>query len=141
MTRDYFGDAFGTFQPNTDKNAAIKFSLDNVLSGGRWRDLASLLTPGSAIGGVEGVPGWLLERRDEGEPDSGYPGWPPFARFRAYVDPEEYTLAFPEAFYDVDTFLGYVRKALRAFATHNPDQKHHAEGILDLLSPGTTAAA
>lgn len=131
---DYFSSAFGGFRPNIDLDAAVKFSLNAILMDARLIDLASLLTDGHEIGGVEGVPGWIIERRDSGAAGEmpGYSSWPVWASFRAYVDPHEFELAHPEYFMDKTGFHKYALAALEAFLRVNPEQNAAASAALAL---------
>ncbi len=135
---DYFEDAFGGFEPQTDKDAAIKFCLNAILMDGRFEDLVRLSTDGEAVGGVEGCPGWLLERED------GADAGPPVAssngrwdsRFGADVDPEAYALAHPEGVMERKAFLRYAKAALRAFVNRNPSRADAASALASLVSMG-----
>lgn len=117
---DYFGDAFGGFDPQSDVDAALKFSLNAILLDNRLLDLLKLVKGGDRFGGVEGVPGWIIERREDGEL-VGYEDWPESARFRAYVDPDEYVLAYPEFYTDKPTFMRYVRAIVDAYKRRHPE--------------------
>ncbi len=130
----YIKEAFGGLNPQTDRDAAVKFSLDSVLLDARLEELRDLLTEGSDLGGVEGEPGWTLERRDKNNKSAGYVGWPPQARYRAFVDPAAYRLRFPERFYDAAGFHAYVRSALAAYSARHPEAKATISQILSLLS-------
>lgn len=130
---DYFNDAFGGFNPQEDKDAALKFCLDVILADRRFVDLNKLLPVKTTCGGVEGEPGWIIERRDEGE-TKGYEDWPEFARFRAFVDPEEYELAYPEFFCDKGTFEKFVSSAIQAYCDRHPEENQEIEAILQKLS-------
>lgn len=130
---DYFNEAFGGFDPRTDKDAAIKFCLDVILADRRFPDLDKLLPDTTTIGGMEGEPGWIIERRDEGE-TKGYEDWPDFARFRAFVDPDSYELAHPEFFCDKHTFERFVGAAVRAYCHRHPERSCEVVPILQKLS-------
>jgi hypothetical protein len=52
-----FREAFGTFEPHTDKDAVAKIALDVLVSTGRGVDLLELLTDGVRLGGMQGEPG------------------------------------------------------------------------------------
>jgi hypothetical protein len=97
---DYFAQAFGGFDPSRDPDAALKFVLNAIMMHDRLDGLSSILTDGHEIGALEGEPGWTLERRDSGlaGESSAYRNWPPGARFRAYVDPNQFHLGHSEAF-------------------------------------------
>ena len=129
---DYFNEAFGGFDPLSDKDAAMKFCLNAVLMDCRFVDLDRLLPDVSNVGGIEGEPGWIIERRNEGD-TLGYEGWPELARFRAFVEPDSYGLAFPEFFCDRSTFTSLVSSAVRAYCDRHPE-KNHVANILKRLS-------
>lgn len=130
---DYFKEAFGGFDPRIDKDAALKFCLDVILADRRFLELEKLLPNETKIGGMEGEPGWIIERRDEGE-TKGYEDWPEFARFRAFVDPDSYELAHPEFFCDKPTFEKFVSSAMRAYCHRHPERSQEIESILQELS-------
>lgn len=92
--------AFGGFAPHCDEDGAVKLALNVVLMDDRLRELAALVVDGSQLGGIEGEPGWMLERRDVADEGSeaAYPGWPAGARFKASVDEDAYRLQHPEYF-------------------------------------------
>lgn len=119
---DYLNEAFGGFAPHLDTDAAVKFVLNVILMDDRLDELALLLTEGHDIGGIEGDPGWILERRDlvEGSNLTGYTEWPDWARFRAFVDSDGYELAHPEFFMDKATFYRYALAALQSYVKINP---------------------
>jgi hypothetical protein len=122
-TIDYFNAAFGEFSPQSDSDAAAKFSLNVLMMDDRMDRLIDLLTPHSEIGGIEGEPGWLLERRDADTSPAGYEKWPASATYRAYVDSESYSLKYPEAYYKAEQFLELVRQALHAYFARNPQKR------------------
>lgn len=128
---DYFNEAFGGFDPLNDKDSAMKFCLNAVLMDRRFIDLGRLLPDISNVGGIEGEPGWIIERRNEGD-TLGYEGWPDLARFRAFVDPSSYRLAFPEFFCDRSTFASFVRSAVRAYCDRHPEKDDAAHLLKEL---------
>lgn len=132
----YFKEAFGGFAPHLDEDAAVKFALNVILMDHRLDELTKLLTDGDEIGGVEGVPGWIIERRDSGS--SGelayYSSWPPGVSFRAYVDPGEYELANPEFFMDESIFHQYVESGLKAYICANPDRASTAGEVFSKIN-------
>ena len=131
---DYLNEAFGGFEPQVDKDAAVKFCLSIILMDRRIDELADLLTEGHYFGGLAGDPGWLLKRRDEGKVDNpGYAAWPAGARFLASVDPKGYQLAYPEFYMDKATFHRYVLAALQAYVKLNPVRAAEADRALVLL--------
>jgi len=101
---DYLKEAFGGLNPQADKDAALKFSLDVLLADHRIDDLTKLATQRANFGGVEGEPGWMIECREYGDV-RGYEHWPADACYRAYVQPEIYCLTHPEFFCDELTFF------------------------------------
>lgn len=110
--QDLYKEAFGDFDPQGDAFAAVKLALSALGSDGRFDELEKLLTDGHPIGAVEGCPGWVLERRDSGAAGSapGYVGWPDGMSYRAYVDPHEFSLRYPEVFLDTAAFRGYANR-------------------------------
>jgi hypothetical protein len=110
--RDFYKEAFGDFDPQGDVFAAVKFALSALSSDSRFDELEKLLTDGHPIGAVEGCPGWVLERRDSGAAGSapGYEGWPDGMSYRAYVDPNEFLLRYPEVFLDTAAFRSYANR-------------------------------
>lgn len=132
---DYFKEAFGGFSPPHDADGAVKFALNALLMDHRTDELVPLLTDGHDIGGVEGDPGWIMERRDVGESGNmpGYLNWPAGKYFRAHVDDDAFKLGFPEFFMDRDTFHKYVSMALRAYVQLNPEKLKRVSGVLSML--------
>lgn len=124
MTGDYFRDAFGGFLPHSDEDAAAKLALAVLAMDDRVDDLVELLTRDDPVGALEGDPGWLLERRDDGDLAVGYADWPAGASYRAWVDPDAYRLQRPERYYDRAGFHQLVRAILDAYLAHHP---HRAE--------------
>jgi hypothetical protein len=128
-TVDYFHDAFGGFNPQNDTDAAVKLSLDALVADHRILELSEFVARNSEFDGIEGEPGWIIERRkfsDHLDSDN----WPNGANFRAYVDPKEYPLRYPEFFCDKDTFYGYVRSILAVYVDRNPGQGDLVRKIL-----------
>lgn len=117
---DYLKEAFGEFKPNSDKDAALKFSLGVLMLDNRVEDLLHLVMGGENFGGVEGEPGWIIERRENGE-TVGYESWPDNARFRAYVNPASYLLAYPEFYCDTMTFFRYVQAIVAVYVRRHPE--------------------
>src|SRR5690242_10837847 len=130
---DYFKDAFGGFDPRNDRDAAIKFCLDALLADCRIDELAQLISPGQNIGGIEGEPSWIIERRELSETE-GYERWPAWACFRAAVDPNAYLLGYSEFFADRKTFLRYVDRIISTYANRHPEHAIRVKTILDLLA-------
>ena len=123
---DYFKTAFGGFAPHLDEDAAIKFTLNAVLLDNRLDELVEVVIDGSQFGGIEGEPGWTLERRDvadEGN-EMAYPGLPAGARFKASVDEDAYRLKHPEYFMDREGFMKYLVLAIDAYVAIDPARKN-----------------
>jgi hypothetical protein len=95
---------------------------------GRMDELRRLVEPGNRLGGVEGEPGWLIERREDGE-TLGYENWPHDAHYRACVDSNSYSLLVPELFVDRKTFFRYVAALVGAYKTHHPEDLDILERI------------
>ncbi len=126
---DYLQTAFGGLDPQTDRDAAVKFALNVILMDARLHELSCLLIDGHNIGGVEGEPGWIIERRDTGP--SGelpqYTNWPANTRFHVRVDPAAFELAYPDAFFEAPEFRRYVQKAVDAYLIGKPAEPGQAE--------------
>lgn len=118
---DYF-EAFGGFAPHRDEAAAVKFALDAVLADHRLQELAEVVVDGSQFGGMQGEPGWMLERRDVADEDNeaAYPGWPAGARFMASVDEDAYWLQHPQYFMSREVFMKYLVPAIDAYVAADP---------------------
>jgi hypothetical protein len=131
----YLEAAFGGFNPRVDRDAAVKFALVIILMDERLSDLSCLLTDGHEVGGVEGDPGWIIERRDTGPSGNMpyYADWPKTAHFYVHVDPSGYDLAHPEMFMEISTFHDYVRKGIEAYVAKNPSKVDMAEPVISLL--------
>jgi hypothetical protein len=126
---DYFQEAFGGFDPQSDSDAAFKLVLDVIAADVRLADLASLISKESDISGLEGEPGWLLESRGTADPD-----WPATASFRAYVDPAAYALLHSEAFLEASAFYRLVKQILVVHSRRVPDDEMTdivAKSVLD----------
>ncbi|MFE8644644.1 hypothetical protein ACFX58_06120 [Sphingomonas sp. NCPPB 2930] len=121
---DYFKAAFGGFAPHLDEDAAVKFALNAVLLEDRVQELAELVIDGSQFGGMEGEPGWMLERRDVVDEDieTAYPGWPAGSRFMASVDEDSYRLQHPVLFMTREVFIKYVVSAIEAYVEADPSR-------------------
>jgi hypothetical protein len=121
---DYFKTAFGGFAPHRDEDAAVKFALNVVLLDDRLQELAELVADGNQLGGIEGDPGWVLERRDvadEGN-EAAYPHWPADTRFKASVDVDAYKLQHPEFFMSREAFMKYLVLAIDAYVAADPSR-------------------
>ncbi len=130
---DYFKEAFGGFNPLGDEDAALKFCLDVILADNRIDELQRLISEDGQLGGVEGEPGWIVECRQNGEID-GYETWPKDARFRAHVDPDSYTLTYPEFFSNRKTFLYYVGAIVSVYKRRNPELANRVRRIEEVLA-------
>ena len=121
---DYFKSAFGGFAPQRDEDAAVKFALNVVLMDDRLRELTELIVDGSQFGGMEGEPGWTLERRDDADEgnEAAFPGWPTGARFKASVDQDAYRLEHPEYFMSREAFMKYLVRAIDAYVAAEPSR-------------------
>lgn len=129
---DYFNDAFGGFHPDRDEDAALKLSLCVLAMDERFEELLRLVKGGNSFGGVEGDPGWIIERREDGDV-IGYEDWPVDARFRAYVDPNEYSLFYPEFYMDRQTFHRYVAALIAVYKQRHPERAAAVCAIEDVL--------
>lgn len=121
---DYLKAAFDSFAPHRDEDAAVKFALNVVLLDNRVQELAELVVDGGQFGGMEGEPGWMLERRDvadEGN-EAAYPGWPAGARFMASVDEDAYRLQHPVYFMSREAFFKYLVPAIDAYVAADPSR-------------------
>ena len=134
---DYFKAAFGGFHPQTDPDAAVKFCLQALAADHRLEELAEFMTEGADLGGIEGVPGWLLQRRDDNDRAAGYADWPPGAKFRAFVDPEQFRLAEPEQYYSRTTFQPFVEAIVQTYVSQH---RGHTEALRPLLKTAPTLA-
>ncbi len=119
---DYFKTAFGGFAPHRDEDAAVKFALNAVFLDNRLEELVEVVVDGSQFGGIEGEPGWMLERRDVADEDNevAYPDWPAGARFKASVDEDVYRLLHPECFMSREAFMKYLLQAIDAYVAAHP---------------------
>lgn len=121
---DYCKAAFGGVALYRDEDAAVKFVLNFVLMDNRVQELVQLVVDGSAFGGIEGEPGWMLERRDVADESNhtAYPDWPAGARFKASVDEDAYRLEQPEYFMSRETFMKYLILAIDAYLAADPSR-------------------
>lgn len=130
---DYSKEAFGEFQPESDKDAAIKFSLCVLVLDNRIDELLRLVEGGDNFGGVEGEPGWVIERREEGE-HVGFEDWPEGAMFSAYVNPDSYLLAYPVFYADRRTFFQYVKAVVGAYKRHSSEKAETIKRIEEIVA-------
>ncbi len=134
---DFYDEAYGGFAPHRDEHAAVKFALAALATRRQLARLEPLLADPMAVSGVMGEPGWELERRYPHAPDPGtYAGWPAWADYRAYVDPEEYELAHPEAFYSARAFAGYLWVTLAVQGRRHPEDVPLVRRLLAALPAG-----
>ena len=138
---DYLQQAFGGLNPQTDQDAAVKFALNVILMDGRLRELSCLLTDGHDIGGVEGEPGWMIERRDTGPAGElpYYSEWPMNARFHVHVEPTAYELACPDMFMAAYDFYRYVGRAMDAYLSGNSIETDMARLVVSQLKASAAA--
>jgi hypothetical protein len=132
---DYLQQAFGGLNPQTDQDAAVKFSLNVILMDGRLRELSCLLIDGHDIGGVEGEPGWMIERRDTGPAGElpYYSEWPMDARFHVHVEPSAFELACPDMFMTAHDFYSYVGRAMDAYLSGDSKEADMAQLVVSQL--------
>ena len=132
---DYLQQAFGGLNPQTDRDAAVKFALNVILMDGRLRELSCLLIDGHDIGGVEGEPGWMIERRDTGLTGElpYYSEWPMNARFHVHVEPSAFELACPDMFMTAHDFYRYVGRAMDAYLSGNSIEADLAQLVVSQL--------
>jgi hypothetical protein len=131
---DFFNEAFGGFQPHSDKDAAIKFALNSLLMDAKLVRLVDLIDSSTNVGCIEGEPGWELEHLEDSDRSlSGYLAWPHWAHYRAAVDPECYQLTYPEIFLDRGQFVFYVEKAVAAFLARFPQEKGTLNKLVALI--------
>ena len=125
---NYLENAFNGFNPQVDRDAAVKLALSIIFMDERLVELSFLLCDGHEIGGMEGDPGWIIDRRDLGS--SSYASWPKNTHFHANVDPRGYELVFPDFFMEVCEFHRYVNKALQEYLASNPARSNENEKII-----------
>jgi len=133
MSEDYSHDAFGGFFPQSDEHAAAKFALNLLAMDDRIGSLVDLLTEGDPLGALGGEPNWELERRDDGDMAIGYATWPRGAKYRAWVDPDAFDLAWPERFYRKAEFHQLIRAIIDAYLARNPHQAQQVAKVAALL--------
>ena len=137
---NYPQDAFNGFDPQVDHDAAVKLTLSVIFMNERLNELSSLLTDGHEIGGLEGEPGWIIERRDAGPPGDHpyFANWPTSTHFHAHVDPRIFQLAFPDVFMETHEFYGYVLKAVDEYLAKNPADSRAAELITSQINKSSS---
>src|SRR3982751_420459 len=122
--------AFVDFNPGVDELSALKVAIDSILTNHRLVHLGALMTDKDRTGGLEGDPGWIVERRDTGDAHPYYEKWPRWASFRALVDPDVYLIKHPECFMDAKTFFEVVNSFVDAYVIAYPDRKAEVETLL-----------
>jgi hypothetical protein len=137
---DYLQQAFGGLNPQTDQDAAVKLSLNAILMDVRLQELSCLLIDGHDIGGVEGDPGWIIERRDTGPAGElpYYSEWPVDARFHVHVKPAAFELAYPDMFMKAHDFYSYVGRAMNAYLAGSSAEAETAQLINSQLKASTS---
>lgn len=132
---DYMQPAFGGLNPQVDQDAAVKLALNAIFMDVRLLELSCLLIDGHHIGGVEGEPGWIIERRDTGPvgEQQYYSGWPLNARFHVHVDPAAFELAYPDIFMTAHDFHRYVGKAMDVYLSGNSTKENAAQLVVSQL--------
>ncbi len=132
---DFLQENFEGFNPQVDQDAVIKFALGVIFKDERLRELACLLTDGHEIGAIEGVPGWVIERRDTGSSGDmrGYFYWPKNSYFHVYVDPSEFELPYPHMFMGIHEFHRYVREAIEIYIAKNTSNLDAAKLVISQL--------
>lgn len=130
---DTYPDIFLGLQPQKSPTAAIEFALLCATADNHIDLLRFVATDGHKFAGVQGQPGWLIERRDSSSPSGapGYESWPVWASFRAYVEPEGYLLAHPEVYLGGEEFYGYLCKVLESYIRANGAKADLADALLN----------
>lgn len=124
---DFLRPAFGGLNPQTDQDAAVKLALNSILMDDRLQELSYLLTDDHEIGGIEGEPGWLIERKDTGSSAiSYYAEWPKNTSFHVRVEPTAFELAYPDIFMSTSDFYHYVQMAIEAYLISDSTSKRIA---------------
>lgn len=119
METDYFpSPEFGGLDEATDEDGAVKFCLNAVLMSRMFDRLEKFLSEENGLDGFGSDPGWMLERRSKNMAENE--GWPDWASFKASVWGIEF--GHPEAYYDSETFLAFVQRALKAYLRRYPDR-------------------
>jgi hypothetical protein len=132
---DYFKEAYGDFSPHADPVVAAKFAINAIFMDERFNELVPLLTDGHDIGGIEGEPGWIIERRDTAMLDEPYyQEWPEGTAFRVFVDPDSFELGQPEVYLRRQEFHQLVRKAVAAMVIKNPSKASMTAEVSATLS-------
>lgn len=132
---DYLQQAFEGLNPRTDQDAAVKLPLNAILMDVRLQELSCLLIDGHDIVGVEGEPGWIIERRDTGPAGElpYYSEWPVDTRFHVHVEPAAFELAYPDMFMKAHDFYSYVERAMNAYLTGSSTEVEAVQSIISQL--------
>ena len=111
-------DAFGSWEPETDRTAVLKFCVADIFQNGGYGWLVTLL---DSITPVEfhGDPGWELERQP---PDNALSEWPKNAVIRAKVPVGLVGIEYHEGYFDLDTFLDVMSHFISVFP-HEANQQ------------------
>lgn len=127
---------YDEFDHNSN-DAAIKFAINALLDYDPQR-LREFMEPDAPYGSYGGDGGWRLEKRYRPpKAPMAYDDWPDWADYRAYVDPDEYYLLYPEGFYDEATFKQYLREGLREYLKKWPDKRKEIDQLVRDLDIGT----
>lgn len=113
--------------------AVVRLVVESILWDKRLEDLLEVATEGHETAGVEGAPGWILERRNEADNHPYFANWPADARFRVYVDPGQYLLPDSECFLSRADFAVQVRQVLDEHLQSHPSDRAIVSKILDSL--------
>lgn len=118
-------EALGLVDQSSDEDGAVKFCLNSVLMSRDFEQLQKLLCKENGIDGFGSDPGWMLERHSENPTENE--GWPDGASFKASVWGIDF--GHPEAYYDGETFLAFVQRALDAYLRRYPDRRDDCVGV------------
>ncbi|WP_295978312.1 hypothetical protein [uncultured Variovorax sp.] len=93
-------------------------------------ELSCLLTDGHENGGIEGRPGWLIERKDKlSSGISIYSTWPKNADFHVHVEPSALEHGYPDIFMSAEDFCHYVRMIIKAYLMSDAANENIARQI------------
>lgn len=120
-----FRDAFGQYDPLGDPDVGAKVALEAIGRTDSLADLTSLFAENSRVGGLEGDPGWTIERRRPlGSTAPGYKDWPGEAEFRVFVDPGAMALTHQERYYRGSDLLPLVHALAGAYPATTAVQRN-----------------
>ena len=109
--------ATGPFEPNLEGAAPMKFALACMLSKGNLRWISWLIDDESAYSEFEDESGWNIMRRNENRWQADeFRDWPSLAVYRAYVDPDQYLMKFPECFMSKRQFFDELAAQLKLYS-------------------------